>query len=81
MGVMAESAWPPTSAEDVRIDEVADWRLPDAAFLAAFHAPAKTGEGPLALSNPFPREGRVRFDEKSHTYTVDRVVALGNDVR
>ena len=25
--------------------------------------------------NIFPREGRVRFDEKTHTYTVDGVVA------
>ena len=81
MGVMAESAWPPTSAENVRIDEVADWRLPDVAFLEAFRVPAKIGEGLLALSNPFPREGRVRVDEKTHTYTVDGVVAPGNDVR
>ena len=55
----------------VTISEVADWRLSDEAFLRAFQLPAKTGRGPLADANPFPRETRVSFDEKSHKYTID----------
>ena len=74
---MLESAWPHMSDEagEVNILEVADWRLPDVAFLAAFRLPAKTGEGRLARANLFPRERRVSFDEKSHTYTIDGIVA------
>ena len=40
----------------------------------AFSLPHK-GEGHLAKRNPFPRENRVVFDEESHTYTIDGVLA------
>ncbi len=73
---MAMSAWPLAPNDDaVSINEVADWRLPDAAFLAAFRLPAKKGEDALAFMNAFPRERRVNFDEKSHKYTIDGIVA------
>ena len=52
----------------VPIDEVGDWRLPDAEFLASFRLPQR-GAGKLALLNKLPREERIHFDEESHTYT------------
>ena len=73
---MAESAWLRISDERVvGIAEVADWRLPDADFLAAFHLPAKASEGALARANPFPREGRVSFDAEAHQYMIDGVIS------
>ena len=54
----------------VPIDEVADWRLSDEAFLKAFKLPQK-GSGALALLYPFPREDRISFDEEKHEYTID----------
>ena len=75
-GAMAKSAWRPTPGEDVvGIAEVADWRLPDKNFLDVFRSPAKTGKGPLARANPFPRENRVSFDEQAHRYEIDGVVS------
>ena len=67
-----ESAWSPRATEEVvSIAEVADWRLPDQAFLAIFRLPRKTQEGRLQRANAFPREQRVSFDEESHRYTID----------
>ena len=57
----------------VPIDEVGDWRLPDAEFLASFRLPQR-GAGKLALLNKLPREERIHFDEESHTYTYDGVL-------
>jgi hypothetical protein len=75
-GAATGSAWLPASNDDVvSIAEVADWRLSDAAFLAVFRLPTKTGEGHLARANPFPREERVSFDADPHKYTIDGVVA------
>ena len=64
----------PTEAV-VKIDEVADWRLPDIEFLMVFRLPTRTNKGPLAIANLFPREQRVSFDEKFHEYTIDGIVA------
>lgn len=73
---MAASAWTPTRAEDpVRFDEVADWRLDDASFVAAFRLPPKDDDGALASKHPFPRTHRIVFDADSHTYTIDGHVA------
>ena len=73
---MTKSPWPRTTDEDsVGIAEVADWRLPDAAFLASFRLPTKTGEGVLARANPFPREGRVSFDAACHQYVIDGIIS------
>jgi hypothetical protein len=64
------------SNEDVvGIEEVADWRLSDSDFLAVFRLPQKLCGGPLAFANAFPRERRVSFDEKSHKYTIDGIIA------
>jgi hypothetical protein len=54
----------------VPITEVADWRLTDDQFLAAFQLPHK-GAGNLAVRYPFPREDRIVFDEGRHEYTID----------
>ena len=68
-------AWAPKHAEaSVHVADVADWRLPDAAFLAAFRLPPK-GSGALAAVHPFPREHRVQFDVNTHTYMIDAVEA------
>jgi len=50
-----------------------DWRLSDADFVQQFRLPKK-GIGNLAGDNPFPREDRVKFDEESHTYTIDGIM-------
>ena len=53
-----------------------DWRLPDELFLDTFRLPSREGEGHLARANPLPRDSRIRFDEHSHSYTIDgRVLA------
>ena len=54
----------------VPITDCADWRLPDAQFLAAFQLPTK-GSGELARRHPIPRESRITFGEATHTYKVD----------
>ncbi len=48
----------------------ADWRLPDAAFLASFSLPTDRS-AELARMHPMPREDRIKFDEASYVYTVD----------
>ena len=58
--------------EPVSIGQGADWRLPDAAFLAAFCLPTDRSDA-LARRHPMPREDRITFDEESHVYTVDGV--------
>jgi len=58
----------------LNIDDVPDWRLSDDDFVRQFRLPKK-GLGKLATDNPFQREDRVQFDEESHTYTIDGVVA------
>jgi len=42
--------------------------------LASFRLPHK-GAGALAARFPFPREGRVTFDEEKHEYTIDGIKA------
>ena len=60
----------------VRNGEVGDWRLPDDEFLATFRLPSRDDGGPLAVLNPLARDKRIRFDEHSHSYTIDgRVLA------
>ena len=49
---------------------VGDWRQPDVEFLASFRLPTARCDT-LKDRHPFPREGRIVFDEVSHTYTVD----------
>jgi len=56
------------------ICDVPDWRLSDDDFVQLFRLPRK-GLGKLATENPFQREDRVQFDEDTHTYTIDGVVA------
>ena len=60
----------------VPITCLADWRLPDDQFLAAFKLPGPS-ERCFALSakNPMAREKRIVFYEDSHTYTVDGIKA------
>ena len=60
----------------VPINCLADWRLDDEEFLAAFKLPGPN-ERCVALStrNPMAREHRIVFYEDSHTYTVDSVEA------
>ena len=55
----------------VPIDCLADWRLDDDEFLAAFKLPGPN-ERCVALGtrNPMARENRIVFYEDSHTYTV-----------
>ena len=59
----------------VGISEIGDWRLPDTTFLNIFELPAKRNDGPLAIANPIPREGRITFDEQKHEYTIDGKIA------
>ena len=59
-----------SSSMVVPITEVADWRLSDGDFLAAFRLPQK-GAGALAERYPFPREDRITFEEEKHEYTID----------
>ena len=60
----------------VPIECLADWRLPDDEFLAAFKLPGPN-ERCHALSDkhPMAREDRIVFYEASHTYTVDAIKA------
>ena len=58
----------------VRNGVVGDWRRPDAEFLAGFRLPAAGDKHEvLKAKNPFPNEGRLAFDEISHTYAFDGV--------
>ena len=52
-----------------------DWTLNDEDFLASFVLPGPADRhDALATLHPMPRESRVRFDEKSHTYRVDGII-------
>ena len=58
----------------VRNGDVGDWRLGDEPFLASFRLPSAADKcESLASRNPFPREGRILFNETQHVYTVDGV--------
>ena len=73
---MARTVLPP-----VRNGDVGDWRLADREFMASFRLPAPSDKvEALAARNPMPRESRISFDEKSHTYTVDSSVRVPRSV-
>ena len=53
---------------------VGDWRLSDDDFLATFRLPSDADKHEtLQEANPIIREGRIKFDEVTHTYTVDGI--------
>ena len=53
---------------------VGDWRLSDDDFLATFRLPSDADKHEtLQATNPLIREGRIKFDEITHTYTVDGI--------
>ena len=65
-----------TAAMVVPIDCLADWRLDDDDFLAAFKLPGPNERcDALSKKNPMARENRILFYEASHTYTVDAIPA------
>ena len=58
----------------VRHGRVGDWRLSDAEFMASFRLPTASDKHEvLKAKNPIPEEGRLVFDETSHTYAFDGV--------
>ena len=58
----------------VRHGRVGDWRLPDAEFMASFRLPTASDKHEvLKAKNPIPEEGRLVFEETSHTYAFDGV--------
>ena len=60
----------------VPITCLADWRLPDNEFLAAFKLPGPSERcDALRIRNPMPREDRIVFHEETHTYRVDGILA------
>jgi hypothetical protein len=51
---------------------IGDWKLPDADFVRSFTTPADMHRNAALKSrNPMEREGRIRFFEARHRYTVD----------
>ena len=51
---------------------VGDWRLSDDDFLTSFRLPSAADKHEvLQAANPLIRENRIKFDEVTHTYTVD----------
>ena len=61
---------------------VADWRLPDDAFLEVFQLPGPNDRcTDLQEANPLgPREGRITFEESTHTYFIDDAIVAPRSV-
>ena len=58
----------------ISLGVVGDWRLSDEEFLATFRLPTAADKHEvLQAANPMIRESRIKFDEVTHTYTVDGV--------
>ena len=58
----------------IRNGVVGDWRLSDEEFLASFRLPSDADKHEtLQATHPLIREGRIKFDEITHTYTVDGI--------
>ena len=61
--------------------EVGDWRLDDSDFIDKFTLPnADNKFDQLALRNPFPRDARIEFIEKTHDYIIDGKVKAPRSV-
>ena len=60
---------------------VGDWQASDADFLKTFTLPSSDQKlETLREKHPFPRESRIHFDEKSHTYTIDGSILVQKSV-
>jgi len=65
----------------IRNGTVGDWRLPDHEFLASFKLPGpEQKHDVLKDRNPFPRDGRITFDEDKHEYTIDNSIKVPRSV-
>ena len=61
----------------VPLGEVGDWRVSDEDF--ALRLPNARCDV-LKARHPFPREGRIHFEESSHTYTIDGSIVVPRSV-
>ena len=60
----------------IKHGQVGDWRLGDDDFLRTFHLPTSQDKvEALKDKHAFPTDTQIVFDEESHTYTVDGIVA------